>query len=164
VLFVPGFQGLSDFRITISSEMVLSPLLLQDQEDLLHQSRLVQIRAVIGQGMDGSGNLFFGHGQPQAGEGSDQIVVLPLHWSGTLLHRFLLPFCVEEDRFAVNSDSTTNYLNALLHQGVVENGSVTCPLRSRENALFLELVVAGLADAQLLAEFLKGDEPTSSWS
>jgi hypothetical protein len=87
-----------------------------------------------------------------------------LHGNGTLLHRFLLPFCIEENRFAVDSNPCANYLDALLRQVVVENGTVSCPLGSGEYALLLELVVAGLADAQLLAEFLKGDEPTSIWS
>lgn len=108
--------------------------------------------------MNGSGDLFFGHDQPQAGEGGDQIVVLSFDGNGTFLHRFLLSFCVEEDRFTVDSDSTANHFNALLRQVVVENGTVACPLWSGKHALFLELVVAGLADAQLLTEFLKGDE------
>jgi hypothetical protein len=83
-----------------------------------------------------------------------------LHWSGTLLHRFLLPFCIEENRFTVDSNPCANYLDALLRQVVVENGTVACPLGSGEHALFLELVVPGLADAQLVAEFSERDEPS----
>jgi hypothetical protein len=49
VPFVPCFQGLSDFRITISSEMVRSGLLLEDQEHRLDECRLVQIGAAIWQ-------------------------------------------------------------------------------------------------------------------
>jgi hypothetical protein len=95
VLFVPCFQGLSNFRITFSSEMVTSRLLLEDEEDRLHERRLIQIRATIGQRSDGNGDLFLGHSQPQAGKGSEQIVMLAPDGNGTLLHRFLLPFCIE---------------------------------------------------------------------
>ncbi len=138
--------------------MVRLRLLLEDEEDRLDECRFLQIRAVTGQRMDRSSHLFLGHGQPKAGEGGDQIVVLSLHWSGTLLHRFLLPFCVKENRFPITAHPSANYLGTLLRQVVIENGTVACPLWSGEYALFLELVVPGLADAQLLAQFSERDE------
>jgi hypothetical protein len=111
--------------------------------------------------MDGSGDLFFGHGQPQAGEGIDQIVVLPLHWSGTLLHRVLLPFCVEENDFSIDAHASVNDCNTLLSQGLVKYGAVACPLRSGKHATLLQLVVPGLADPQLRNEFIERNEATS---
>jgi hypothetical protein len=71
VPFVPCFQGLWNFRITISSEMVRSALPLEDEEDRLHERRFVQIGSVIGQRMDGKGDLFLGHSEPQAGKSGD---------------------------------------------------------------------------------------------
>lgn len=55
--FVPGFQGRSGIRITISSEKVMSGLLLQVQEDRPDKAWLIEIRAVIRQAGDGGAHL-----------------------------------------------------------------------------------------------------------
>ena len=140
----------------------MSGLLLQVQEDRLDECRLVQIGPAVGQCGNGGGDLCGGDAQAQRSEGGDQIVVLSLHGNGTLLHRFLLPFCVKKDRFAIQTQTAANHLGTLLNLFCVENGTIAArSLGSWEESTLLERVEPGLRNAEYLAQLFKGDKSTA---